>query len=145
MVTFDERFYTEWVAHSHDDELIQEYVALEAFSCVPFFPESSLSDVVLDILDILLKEIASRFISVSGSIALNEAYQAHFFSLELQESNQEQKSLPFFDKLCYTPFVAAPRQAKEGGVVLEFILSFIIAVMADVVSHYINKWLDGDR
>ncbi len=89
MVTFDERFYTEWVAHSHDDELIQEYVALEAFSCVPFFPESSLSDVVLDMLDILLKEIASRFISVSGSIALNEAYQAHFFSLELQESNQE--------------------------------------------------------
>ena len=40
MVTFDERFYTEWVAHSHDEELIQEYVALEAFSCVPFFPES---------------------------------------------------------------------------------------------------------
>ena len=89
MVTFDERFYTEWVAHSHDDELIQEYVALEAFSCVPFFPESSLSDVVLDMLDILLKEIANRFISVSGSIALNESYQAYFFNQKSQESNPE--------------------------------------------------------
>ena len=65
--------------------------------------------------------------------------------MPIKEINQEYKLLPFFDKLCYTPFVAAPRQAKEGGVVLEFILSFIIAVMADVVSHYINKWLDGDR
>ena len=37
MVTFDEKFYTEWVAHCHDDELIQEYIALQAFSCVPFF------------------------------------------------------------------------------------------------------------
>ena len=46
MVTFDEKFYTEWVAHCHDDELIQEYIALQAFSCVPFFPESSLSDIV---------------------------------------------------------------------------------------------------
>ena len=89
MVTFDEKFYTEWVAHCHDDELIQEYIALQAFSCVPFFPESSLSDIVLNMQDILLEEIANRFISVSGSIALNEAYQAHFFSLELQESNQE--------------------------------------------------------
>ena len=89
MVIFDERFYTEWVAHSHDDELIQEYVALEAFSCVPFFPESSLSDVVLDMLDILLKEIANRFISVSGSIALNESYQAYFFNQKSQESNPE--------------------------------------------------------
>ena len=71
MITFDEKFYTEWVAHSHNDELIQEYIALQAFSCVPFFPESSLSDIVLDMQDILLAEIAERFISVSGSIALN--------------------------------------------------------------------------
>ena len=53
MVTFDEKFYTEWVAHCHDDELIQEYIALQAFSCVPFFPESSLSDIVLNMQDIL--------------------------------------------------------------------------------------------
>ena len=55
MVTFDEKFYTEWVAHCHDDELIQEYIALQAFSCVPFFSESSLSDIVLNIHDILLE------------------------------------------------------------------------------------------
>lgn len=89
MITFDEKFYTEWVAHSHNDELIQEYIALQAFSCVPFFPESSLSDIVLDMRDILLAEIAERFISVSASIALNEAYQAHFFNLELQEPNSK--------------------------------------------------------
>ena len=89
MVTFDERFYTEWVAHCHDDELIQEYIALQAFSCVPFFPESSLSDIVLNMQDILLEEIANRFISVSGSIALNESYQAYFFNQKSQESNPE--------------------------------------------------------
>lgn len=68
MVTFDEKFYTEWVAHCHDDELIQEYIALQAFSCVPFFSESSLSDIVLNMQDILLEEIANRFISVSSTV-----------------------------------------------------------------------------
>ena len=89
MVTFDEKFYTEWVAHCHDDELIQEYIALQAFSCVPFFSESSLSDIVLNMQDILLEEIANRFISVSGPIALNESYQAHFFNSEQQEYSPE--------------------------------------------------------
>ena len=28
---------------------------------------------------------------------------------------------------------------------LDFILSFIIAVAAGVVCHYIIKWLDGDK
>ena len=68
--------FTEKLSHS---QLIQEYIALQAFSCVPFFPESSLSDIVLNMQDILLEEIANRFISVSGPIALNESYQAHFF------------------------------------------------------------------
>lgn len=39
--------------------------------------------------DILLEEIANRFISVSGSIALNESYQAHFFNFEQQEYSPE--------------------------------------------------------
>jgi len=28
---------------------------------------------------------------------------------------------------------------------MEFILSFLVAVMAGVVCHYIIKWLDGDE
>ena len=28
---------------------------------------------------------------------------------------------------------------------MEYMISFIVAVMAGVVCHYINKWLDGDR
>nr|DAR25927.1 MAG TPA: toxin [Caudoviricetes sp.] len=28
---------------------------------------------------------------------------------------------------------------------MEFILSFLVAVMAGVVCHYIIKWLDGDK
>ena len=89
MVTFDETFYTECVTHFHDDELIQEYIALKAVTCVPFFPESSLSDVIFSMQDILLEEIANRFISVSGSNALSESYQAYFFSQKSQESNPD--------------------------------------------------------
>ena len=33
--------------------------------------------------------------------------------------------------------------ATGGGVLMEIIASFIIAVMAGVVSHRISKWLDG--
>ena len=40
--------------------------------------------------------------------------------------------------------VAAPRQAKEGGVCLEIIASFLISVMASIAAYYICKWLDGD-
>ena len=40
--------------------------------------------------DILLEEIANRFISVSGPIALNESYQAYiFFNPEQQEYSPE--------------------------------------------------------
>ena len=89
MVTLDENFYTKWISPAHDDELIQEYIALKAFTCVPFYPESSLSDIVLEMQNILFEEIANRFISVSGSIALNESYQAYFFNQKSQESNPE--------------------------------------------------------
>ncbi len=33
--------------------------------------------------------------------------------------------------------------ATGGGVWMEVILSFLVAVMAGVVSHHINKWLDS--
>ena len=34
---------------------------------------------------------------------------------------------------------------QEGGVHMEIILSFIVAVAAGVACHYIIKWLDGDK
>ena len=34
---------------------------------------------------------------------------------------------------------------QEGGVpCMELVLSFFVAVMADIACHYIIKWLDGD-
>lgn len=40
--------------------------------------------------------------------------------------------------------VATPRQAKEGGVCLKIITSFLISVAASIAAYYICKWLDGD-
>ncbi len=34
---------------------------------------------------------------------------------------------------------------QEGGACMEFILSFLVAVVAGVACHYIIKWLDGDK
>ena len=42
-------------------------------------------------------------------------------------------------------YVTAPIPGQEGGVIVEVIFSFYIAVAAGVVCHYIIKWLDGDR
>ena len=32
-----------------------------------------------------------------------------------------------------------------GGVFMDIIISFLVAVMAGVVSHCISKWLDSDK
>lgn len=48
-------------------------------------------------------------------------------------------------QLCYNAFVTTPRLVREGGVSMEVLASFIVAVVAGVVCHYIIKWLDGDK
>jgi hypothetical protein len=35
--------------------------------------------------------------------------------------------------------------ATGGGVYMDFVISFIVAVAAGVACHYIIKWLDSDR
>jgi hypothetical protein len=35
--------------------------------------------------------------------------------------------------------------ATGGGVGMEVIITFLVAVAAGVVCHYIIKWLDGDH
>ncbi len=35
-------------------------------------------------------------------------------------------------------------QAKKGGVALEFLIAFLVSVLASVTAYYICKWLDGD-
>ena len=35
--------------------------------------------------------------------------------------------------------------ATGGGVVMEVVISFLVAVAAGVACHYIIKWLDSDR
>lgn len=34
---------------------------------------------------------------------------------------------------------------QEGGVRMDVVCSFLIAVAAGVVCHYVIKWLDGDE
>jgi hypothetical protein len=42
-------------------------------------------------------------------------------------------------------FLLPPRYwQQEGGVLMESVLAFIVAVAAGVACHYIIKWLDGD-
>ena len=43
-------------------------------------------------------------------------------------------------------YVAALNLATErGGLALNAIVSFLVAVAAGVACHYIIKWLDGDK
>ncbi len=37
-----------------------------------------------------------------------------------------------------------PFWQQEGGVPVEITLSFLVSVMAGIVSYYICKWLDGN-
>jgi hypothetical protein len=37
-----------------------------------------------------------------------------------------------------------PIWQQKGGVQVEVVISFLVAVMADVTCHYIIKWLDSD-
>ena len=43
--------------------------------------------------------------------------------------------------LCYTETAVEPFQ-QEGGEGMEYLLRFLVAVMASVVGYYIRKWLD---
>ena len=36
-------------------------------------------------------------------------------------------------------------QVQRGGVKMDNIINFVVAIMAGVVCHCINKWLDGDK
>ena len=47
--------------------------------------------------------------------------------------------------ICYNFFVAHQYPQRGGGVYMEFVISFIVAVAAGVACHYIIKWLDGGQ
>ena len=34
---------------------------------------------------------------------------------------------------------------RKGVSILDYILTFLVSVLASVVSYYICKWLDGDK
>lgn len=36
-----------------------------------------------------------------------------------------------------------PFRQRKGGVHVEFIISFLASIMANIVSYYVCKWLDG--
>lgn len=37
-----------------------------------------------------------------------------------------------------------PRLVRKGGVHMDVLISFLLNVLADVVSHCINKWFDEE-
>lgn len=44
----------------------------------------------------------------------------------------------------YNSYVVTPNLATESGCwILDFLVSFILSVMASVVAYYLCKWLDG--
>lgn len=78
MVTFDEEFYTSWISHLDNDELIQQFISVDAMLHTPFLPESLFDEILGSMIDIILLEAMERFIPLSGSVAINEAYQYYF-------------------------------------------------------------------
>lgn len=51
--------------------------------------------------------------------------------------------LDFFHDFKYNILVGFFRQ--EGGVTVQYIISFVMAVMARVVGDYVSKWLDSHK
>ena len=49
-----------------------------------------------------------------------------------------------YSPLCCTECVAIPIRAPKGGVPMELFTSFLLSVMAGIVTHYVCKWLDGE-
>lgn len=78
MVTLDEEFYTKWVSHAHDNELIEEFISIMAMYFSPFLPEFSLVDILGQMEEILLYEVMKRFILSFGSVASIEFFNRYF-------------------------------------------------------------------
>lgn len=38
-----------------------------------------------------------------------------------------------------------PIWQQRGGVYMDFILNFVISIMAGIATYYICKWLDGEK
>ena len=56
------------------------------------------------------------------------------------------KALEFNKCMCYNSPVASPKLVTERGVLLmEILTPIIIAVVADLISLLIRKWLDDDE
>ena len=52
--------------------------------------------------------------------------------------------MDFYWYLGYSKTAAIPSGGKEVKI-MEFLMSFMISVLASVVSYYICKWLDRDK
>ena len=68
----------------------------------------------------------------------NIPHKSLFFIYVLYWSNYQFS--PAYDILVSLP---TPIWRQKGGVNLDYVFSFIVAVMAGVVYHYIIKWLDS--
>ena len=47
--------------------------------------------------------------------------------------------------ICYNLCVAHRYPQQGGGVCMEVVISFLVAVLAGVACHYIIKWLDSEN
>lgn len=73
--------------------------------------------------------------------------------IEIQKRGAHENRAPLFAKIVdeqrkrkYNVIVVHPIPCNGKGVcVMQFILSFLVSVMADVVGYYIRKWLDRDN
>lgn len=48
----------------------------------------------------------------------------------------------FYGKLCYPVYVVASFCIRKEVISMEYIITIFLAVMAQVIGHYVCKWLD---
>ncbi len=77
--------------------------------------------------------------------ALFELYELRIQLINLLKAGSPENCVELPEKRWYNQCVTAPKPVRKGGVYMEPILAFIVAVVAGVVCHYIIKWLDGDK
>lgn len=57
--------------------------------------------------------------------------------------NRQKRNLPLFPKFCYNPLAALLQSGNRKEVsALELLTKILVSVVANVISHYIRKWLD---
>ena len=94
-----------------------------------------------DIIPLVVPAVSHRLPHIHLAQLLRLQKQMQLCAIKFQYTNSN--CFTNIHKLCYNKHAAHLPSPREGGVKMETFGTFLLSVVAGVVSHYICKWLDG--